>query len=320
MDMELSAKYVYKVYEEKSITKAAKELYISQPALSAAIARVEKELGFQIFDRTTIPLSLTAKGQVYIHMLEDILESEALMRRRIKRLNEVKSDTLSIGGSGTVSYYLLPIICGEFYKRFPDIRVVFDMGNVGDLYNLNEKLQSGELDLLIGYMHDAKSYDLTPLLEEDLIIALPKSLPHDKALESFAVTYNEIIGRNYPEHKKIKDLSVFKNIPFISNINSKMEILFEDYTTAPYSIKNSRNYIMHYNLMRAGIGALLTAQTVVASVADSSEDVLYFVLNNRSAKRTVYISSKAGSPKTAAMKNFIKVAQEVCTTNILNQK
>ena len=53
--MEQAAKYVYRVFQEKSITKAAEKLFISQPALSAAIARHEKELGFQIFNRSTIP-------------------------------------------------------------------------------------------------------------------------------------------------------------------------------------------------------------------------------------------------------------------------
>ena len=317
--MELSAKYVYKVYEVTSITNAAKELYISQPALSASISRLEKELGFRIFDRTTIPLSLTAKGQVYIHMLEDILESEAIMKRRIKRLSEGKTDTLSIGGSGTVSYYLLPTICGEFYKRYPDVRVTLDIGNVGDIYNLNEKLQAGELDLLLSYMQDNQSYDLTPLFDEKLIIAVPKSLPQAEKLKKYSVTYKELAEHSYPENKRVKDLSIFDGVKFITNINSKMLQLFNDYAITPYSVKNSKNYIMHYNLMRAGIGALLTAETIVLSVADSSEDVLYFVLDHLQAKRTVYLASKVGTPKTAVMKNFIEVARQVCASNIIKK-
>ena len=74
--MEQAAKYVYRVFQEKSITKAAEKLFISQPALSAAIARHEKELGFQIFNRSTIPLSLTPKGQIYIDSLTQILAIE----------------------------------------------------------------------------------------------------------------------------------------------------------------------------------------------------------------------------------------------------
>ena len=45
--------YVYEVYKEKSISKAAKNLYISQPSLSANLKRIEKQIGYPIFDRTT---------------------------------------------------------------------------------------------------------------------------------------------------------------------------------------------------------------------------------------------------------------------------
>ena len=70
--METVAKYAYEVYKKGSFTRAAKELYISQPSLSAAISRLEAELGFRIFDRTTISCSLTAEGRIYIDSLEEI--------------------------------------------------------------------------------------------------------------------------------------------------------------------------------------------------------------------------------------------------------
>ena len=50
--MELIQKYIYQVYKERSFSSAARSLYISQPALSAAVSRFEKEMGIKIFDRT----------------------------------------------------------------------------------------------------------------------------------------------------------------------------------------------------------------------------------------------------------------------------
>ena len=63
--METIAKYAYEIYKKGSFTKAAKDLYISQPSLSAAISRLENDLGFRIFNRSTIPCSLTAEGRIY---------------------------------------------------------------------------------------------------------------------------------------------------------------------------------------------------------------------------------------------------------------
>ena len=100
--MELAAEYVYKVYQEKSISKAAEALYISQPALSTAILRLENKLGFDIFDRTTVPVSLTVQGQIYIQSLNEILESEGNMRRKIRELSDMSYKTLTIGGGSSV--------------------------------------------------------------------------------------------------------------------------------------------------------------------------------------------------------------------------
>lgn len=66
-------KYVYEVYQERSFSKAAKKLYITQPALSAMVKKAEMEIGQPIFDRSTIPLTLTDAGRYYIASAKKIL-------------------------------------------------------------------------------------------------------------------------------------------------------------------------------------------------------------------------------------------------------
>ena len=79
--MELAAQYAYKIYEKGSFSAAARALYISQPALSSMIGKLETELGFKIFLRTT-PIRLTERGRIYIDALAEIQESEENMRKR----------------------------------------------------------------------------------------------------------------------------------------------------------------------------------------------------------------------------------------------
>ena len=55
--------YIYAVYQEKSFSKAARKLYVSQPWLSATIKKAEEELGLPLFDRSTNPISLTEAGR-----------------------------------------------------------------------------------------------------------------------------------------------------------------------------------------------------------------------------------------------------------------
>ena len=68
MDIE---KYIYEIYHTGSISKSANNLFISQPALSNAVKRYEKQLGYEIFNRKTSSLSVTQKGMVHIEYLED---------------------------------------------------------------------------------------------------------------------------------------------------------------------------------------------------------------------------------------------------------
>ena len=62
--------YIYEVYKEKSFSKAAAALFISQPSLSANVKRVENRIGYPIFDRSTKPLQLTEVGKHYIRLLK----------------------------------------------------------------------------------------------------------------------------------------------------------------------------------------------------------------------------------------------------------
>ena len=69
-------KYVYEVYKEKSFTKAAQNLYISQPSLSARIKKIEEYIGEPLFDRSTTPLQLTEVGKFIL-----------MQQKRLRKLN-----------------------------------------------------------------------------------------------------------------------------------------------------------------------------------------------------------------------------------------
>ena len=66
--------YVYQVYKEKSFSKAARNLFISQPALSATIKKIENRLGVKLFERTTTSVTLTEAGEAYVETARKIME------------------------------------------------------------------------------------------------------------------------------------------------------------------------------------------------------------------------------------------------------
>ena len=109
--METVARYAYEVYKKESFTKAAEALYISQTSLSAAISRLEKALGFCIFDSSSLPLTLKAEGRIYIESIEEIAESEKNMRKRIRELSDTDRGSIIIGGPSYASYLIMSVFC-----------------------------------------------------------------------------------------------------------------------------------------------------------------------------------------------------------------
>lgn len=82
--------YVLAINEDKSFSKAAKRLFISQPSLSQYINRLENQLGVTLFDRNTIPLTLTYEGELYIEAMQNIVEIFNGMQKSFDDISELK--------------------------------------------------------------------------------------------------------------------------------------------------------------------------------------------------------------------------------------
>lgn len=313
--METTAKYAYEVYKQGSFTKAAKALYVSQPSLSAAISRLEAELGFLIFDRSTIPCSLTAEGRIYIESLEEIAESESNMLKRIKALSDIDHSKLAIGGSSYSSYLILSQICSEFHKKHPNVNVTLEIGNIGSLHVLSEKLDNKEIDIVIAYKIDRKKYVAEILLEERMVIAMHKNMPGAEKLRHLALTREEILRGDYSPDRELEDMSIFGDIEFLefprpSDTQERMNKLFGSYKPSHYHIQNARHSEMHYNLMCAGIGAVLTHSSAIAQ-KPYDENILFFVPKGELSYRKIYIAYHTSSQNNPLIKEFIQIAKSI---------
>ena len=313
--METIAKYAYQIYKKGSFTKAANDLYISQPSLSAAISKLENELGFRVFDRSTVPCTLTAEGRIYIETLEDIIASESNMKKRIKELSDTDHGTITVGGSSYASYLILSDICSEFYKKYPKIKVTVDLGNIGGPLNLYEKLDNRQLDVLVTYDTPHTQYIVEPICQERLIIAMHKKMPGAEKLRHLALTKEEILTKNYSANREIEDISIFSDIEFLdfsqkSDTGRRMPKILPNYKSSRYKIENSKHSEMHYNLMCGGIGAVLTNTLAIAQKPDD-ENILFFLPKCEDSYRNIYMVYNHTAKHNQLIKNFITVAKEL---------
>ena len=138
--------YVYEVYKERSFSRAARNLYISQPSLSASIRRIEARIGAPIFDRSTTPISLTECGEEYIACVKQILSIQNGFENYLSDLNGLKTGHLSLGGSSLFSSYVLPPLISRFTFAYPDVSIHLTEENSA---NLELLLENGTLDLVM---------------------------------------------------------------------------------------------------------------------------------------------------------------------------
>ena len=125
--------YVNEVYKEKSFSKAAENLYISQPSLSARIIKLEEELGMPIFDRSTSPLRLTEFGEVYMEALREVDAIERRIENYISDISHLRTGKLTIGASNVFAAYVIPPLISKFQKRYPEVKIRLIEGNTETL-------------------------------------------------------------------------------------------------------------------------------------------------------------------------------------------
>ena len=110
--------YVLAAAEEQTLTKAAKRLYMSQPALTNYLNRPEDELGVKLFDRSTTPIKTTAAGQLYIERMKKIHLESRILQEELRQMGRKRTAfTFGIGSAGR-SHRLVRII-PDFIRAFP---------------------------------------------------------------------------------------------------------------------------------------------------------------------------------------------------------
>ncbi len=155
-----------------SISKAAKNLKISQPTLSKYLANLEKKLEIELFDRTSIPISLTEAGEKFVRAGKRILDVNAQLERDFLKIKENTADVVRVGISPTRAHYILPALVREFQKLNSSAKLVIKERTTAQL---NAELLCGELDLIISLRHEeTNQFQSVSLFSEKVMLAVPK--------------------------------------------------------------------------------------------------------------------------------------------------
>jgi len=309
-----TARYVYEVYRLRSVSLAANALYVSQPAISAAIRKAEKDFGAPIFNRKTLPFTLTEEGKIYIEAVEKMLQIENRASGQLQDLKEIQRGTLRIAAGDPVAYRLIPIFLNRFHLKYPQVDV---HAMVSDAERILEMLEKDLADIVFSPLEfDQTVFPTITLFSQRAIVVLPESAPISPRLRSLALTRQEVLSDKLPEDKLVTELSLFQNVEFlhissIPHITKRRVTLFEKYEVAPRVTSSTSRTYMNYNLMRAGFGALLTTDAQL-SVIPPEPGCLYFPLGGPHGLQdySMIYSDKNRPYNLAPLHAFLEIARE----------
>ena len=152
------------VAEYLHFTKAAEVLYITQPAVSAAIACMETEYGVRLFHRIGRQIDITEAGKFLQAEAQKILEQVTLAERGLRELNDLQRGELRIGSSLTIGNYWLPERISKFQALYPNIIVNCTLANTEEICL---GTATGKFDL--GLIEGEVKSSLAVSLEQDTI-------------------------------------------------------------------------------------------------------------------------------------------------------
>lgn len=305
--------YVYEVYKEKSFSKAAKNLYISQPSLSAAIKNIEQKIGAPIFDRSTSPLRLTEIGKLYMETAMKIMDQEEAFLEEMQNNNTLQKGTLSVGANHITASFVLPDIIQKYSALYPNIHIsVVEAG----ASQLKSYLKEDKLDLVID---NIENEDISFFSEyfgtETLFLAVAKSKVNSTILESHCLSVRDIIAGKDKE-SVVPALPPFyiAQFPFIllckgNNTRSYTDYFFQESNVHPQILMEVNQMATAYHIVASQVGATVVSDTLIKSDFVRDE-VLFFKLPCKKTERNINILIRKNRYMTRATKKILEIIRE----------
>jgi DNA-binding transcriptional LysR family regulator len=168
-------RYFVAVAEELHFGRAARKLYIAQPALSQAIAQLEHELGVRLLDRNSRHVGLTDAGRTFLDHARRTLDAADRAVEVARRGADGSVGSVRLGYSPLFRHSVLPTVVRAFAERFPDVHLRSQEMFSGPVV---DALGRGELDVaLVGFPPALPGVDAAPLIREPFVVAVAADTP-----------------------------------------------------------------------------------------------------------------------------------------------
>ena len=314
-----TSNYIKKIAQAKSISVAADQLGISQPALSSYLKKVEGELGVVLFDRSRQPLELTEAGRVYLDYLDEVVVRQKELMKNLSDINDLKTGSLTVGGASFFNVAYLPKAIAAFASENPgiDIEIVDDR-----VPRLEAMAQKGLLDLFITPINDEpERFVYEELLEEDIFLAVPEAWEVNRQLEGKAISIEELPESEAAakSHRKAKPLTreefaclcreTFVVLKPDQDIGRKMQALFASYGCRPDRVITAGQTMTSLALTQSGVGVSLITESSLRNCHLTNPPALYLA-DSDICRRRMFIAYPRNKYLSQASRELIRILRE----------
>ncbi|MGM9607993.1 MAG: LysR family transcriptional regulator [Oscillospiraceae bacterium] len=186
--------YILMLAQEKNFSRAAEKLFITQPTLSQQVKKLEHELGFPIFQRSTKNVTLTSYGELFVARAQKVITEFEDFQQWTVQIRKQKSTKLSFGTSALTAPHASACI-PDFINQFPEVQFIHTEQWDPTLMNM---VKDGELDIaLVGLPRndvDRAGLHIFPILEEHVCVVMSRAHPlHDRESVTLQDLANEQI-------------------------------------------------------------------------------------------------------------------------------
>lgn len=300
---------IYTIYQEKSFSRAAQKLFISQPSLSLMVKKLEDQIGSPLFDRSCKPIRLTQTGQQYIAAVEQIMQIEGDYETYLQAMQNLEAGHLRIGSNQLLSSLVLPRYISRFCQEHPGIQLALTDANSITLEN---ELSAGQLDLVIdNHKLSERFFERKRLATEHLLLAVPAAFLQTELAQNYRLSYEDIIQGRHLKHAPAVPLDIFSDVPFIlmnrdNDLRTQTNAIFQEAVFSPKVLFELDRLTTLFAYIETGTAASVVSDTLVRnSHIRNVENTCFYPLSGTHGRRGIYVSFKRNRPCTAAMLTFM---------------
>ena len=299
--------YIYTVYKEGSFSKAADKLFMTQPALSISIQKIEQSIGMPLFDRSRRPLKLTEAGEIYIDIINRMMLLEQEQKQRLNDIRELVSGTIRLGGSHYLNAYILPNILSGFTREYPGIKLeIIEESS----FELSAMLADRKLDLTFScnpaFMKDFERYEI---FEDHILLCVPIGHRINEKYMDYTLSADDILNNRHMEKNcPTIRLSCFTDLDFIllnkgNNLYDRSNDMFQEAVFKPKIKLTVSQLVTAYRLAASSMAATFASDRLVRLGDDS---LVFYKICSDHTTRMFYALLPNREYTSRAVKMFIQ--------------